>query len=98
MRLSSDGQFFSNPSFAVLLAQLDQDTLGQSSLLPQSWYDNLGSVPSLEWEYSLRDSFLHFAQPGVYPIFLRMSLLSSAILMIFLLSLIDARSCGFVGL
>ena len=25
------------------------------------------------WEYSLRDSFLHFAQPGVYPNFFRIS-------------------------
>ena len=25
------------------------------------------------WDYSLRDSFLHFAQPGVYPNFLTMS-------------------------
>ena len=65
MRPFVDGQLFplplrGNPSFAVLLAQLDHDTHGQSYLLPQSCNDNPASVPCLEWEYSLRDSVLHF--------------------------------------
>ena len=69
MRLSLDDQFFPLPlrrnlSFTVLLARLDHDAQGLSCLLPQPCYDNPACAKP-GWEYSLRDSFLHFAQPGV---------------------------------
>ena len=53
MKFSLNGHFFPlplrrNPSLAVLLAQLYPDTQGQSCLLPQSWYDNPASEPSLD--------------------------------------------------
>ena len=61
-----------NETFAVLLPRLDHDTQDLSCLLPQSCYVNLTECTKLGCEHLLRETFLHFAQPGAHQKYLRM--------------------------